>query len=178
MKAVRKLAEEDPDTRRSKWQRACYQVLRPAHADGALRHLRRRLDRWDVKILQGRRVGRAVLALRALSTQVPPRVLAAVLRAQCNGLVTGRRFQQNTACCFGCSVGDGVEHYAVCPVVRSFSRNKLDPLAGLHDLLLLSMQPVSVPPRPRGVCACARCQCCTPPALLRRKSGRGFAARA
>ena len=79
LEAVRKLAGEDPDTRRSKWQRACYQVLRPAHADGALRHLRRRLDRWDVEILQGRRVGRAVLALRALSTQVPPRVLGAVL---------------------------------------------------------------------------------------------------
>ena len=49
--------------------------------------------------------------------------------------------------CFRCSVGDGVEHYAVCPIVRNFFRNKLDPLAGLHDLLLLSRQPVSVQAR-------------------------------
>ena len=61
-------------------QHACYVVLRPPHAEQALRHLRRRLDRWTIDILSGRRVGRATCLLKGLAKVVPPRVSAAVLR--------------------------------------------------------------------------------------------------
>ena len=82
------------DVLRSQWQRACYRLLRPSEAHIALIHLRRRLDRWNLTLLPGRRVSRAVLLLRGLGAAAPPRVGAAVLRTFCNGWITGRRMQR------------------------------------------------------------------------------------
>ena len=68
------------------------------------------------------RVDRAVAMLRGLSTEVAPRVQAAVIRTHWNGWTTARRFQQRRGCIFGCTNGeDSIEHYACCRVVSEFS---------------------------------------------------------
>ena len=132
-------------SRRVNWQRACYAVLRPPHADCALRHLRRRLDRWQLDLPPGRRVGRAVLLLQGLAGHVPPRVIAAILRTLCNGVITARRFQQKGACRFGCGGEDSLEHYAGCQHVRDFYRAALGlHLTGLASFLLLLPAPPGV----------------------------------
>eukprot|EP00959_Pyramimonas_sp_CCMP1952_P054540 1140117-Pyramimonas_sp.AAC.1 len=60
-----------------------------------------------------------------LRTATPPCVRAALLRTWFNGWCTGRRFQQQRACIFGCALDDSIEHYARCPVVRDFARRRL-----------------------------------------------------
>ena len=109
------------DVLRSQWQRACYRLLRPSEAHIALIHLRRRLDRWNLTLLPGRRVSRAVLLLRGLGAAAPPRVGAAVLRTFCNDWITGRLMQRASSCILGCSVGgDSIEHYAYCKGFAAF----------------------------------------------------------
>ena len=135
---ARALAGTDPAARKTQWQRACVVVLRPPHIEQALRHLRRRLDRWEVEALPGHRVGRVVQLLQSLSRLVQPRVVAAVLRLLCNGVVTARRFQGRGRCRFGCPEPDSVEHYAGCPHVVFFYRARLGlALGSLARFLLL-----------------------------------------
>ena len=106
---------------RKQWQKACYNVIRPPPAPGAVRRLRRRLDRWALQILPGRRVDRAVRLLRGLAVEAPPRVWAAVLRTLCNGWVTARRFQTTGNCVLGCeNCNDSIEHYAYCGILPHF----------------------------------------------------------
>jgi hypothetical protein len=136
------LAEAELQDRcRRRWQGTLRDFLRPAADEHALRFLRRRLDRWGVRVLPGHRVQRALNVFKLLAGKVPARVLAALLRALCNGWCTARRFQRTASCMFGCSGLDSIEHYARCPAVDWFARARLalprqgDPLA---EFLMLS----------------------------------------
>lgn len=85
-------------------------------------------------------VGRAMAVARRLSTLVPPKIRAALLRDWLTGWCTGRRFQQPCPCIFGCPGEDAIEHYAVCSVVQQFARHTLALHAGtdgLADFLVL-----------------------------------------
>ena len=68
------------DVQRRQWQRTCYHMLQKPQLYGAMLHFRRRLDRWKLELLPGRRVDRAVRVLQGLGASAPPRVGAAVLR--------------------------------------------------------------------------------------------------
>ena len=105
-----------PEQRRDGWQARAIERIAPSMQTAAHQHLRRRLDRWNIPTLEGHRCNRAMASLETLSKQVPPRVLAVVIRALCNGWITGRRFQHSGHCVFACSHGeDSIEHYALCP---------------------------------------------------------------
>ena len=104
--------------KRSGWQANYSSLLKPLCPQFALMHLRRRLDYWNVRTLQGHRSRRALNMLKTLSEKLPPRVWHAYFRLLCNGWVTGRRFQRSCDCSFGCRHGeDSIQHFASCPVV-------------------------------------------------------------
>ena len=91
-------------------------------------HCRRRLERFVIPaVLPGRRVQRWLGHCRTISARLPPRVLAATLRAAFNGFNTERRHQRRAPCAFGCSGHgeDSVEHYAACPVIHDWAARKL-----------------------------------------------------
>mgnify|MGYP002811724459 CR=1 FL=1 len=53
--------------------------------------------------------------LAGLGRQVPPRVVAGMLRTLTNSGITGRRMQQRAVTCMmGCDAPDAIEHYACC----------------------------------------------------------------
>ena len=105
---------------RRRWQKTCRTLVQTSTQATLHIFMRRRLARYDM-LLYGRvRAERAMLVLPALSSYLPARARAAVLRAWWNGWVTRRRFQQQGWCIFGCRCEDSIEHYARCPVVREF----------------------------------------------------------
>jgi hypothetical protein len=64
-----------------------------------------------------------VTNLNAISSVLPPCVLASVLRTVCNAWTTSRRFRdEHPHCRLGCQAvgGDDVRHYAFCPVFLHF----------------------------------------------------------
>ena len=102
------------------WQARAVKFISPTPQGPAVLHLRRRLGRWMIPTLPGHRCGRALRALEVLLSQVPPRIIAAVILCLCNRWITGRRFQQGGRCILGCSPGeDSIEHYAYCPYFHS-----------------------------------------------------------
>ena len=108
--------EELPEQCRDEWQAQAFERISLFMQTAAHQHLRRRLDRWNIPTLEGHRCNRAMASLETLIKQVPPRVLAVVIRALCNGWITGRCFQHSGHCVFACSHGgDSIEHYALCP---------------------------------------------------------------
>ena len=76
---------------RHRWQGRVARLFASAPSGSAHLHLRRRLDRWSMITLPGRRVGRAVRVLKVMSQTTSPRVQAAYLRFLCNGVCTKRR---------------------------------------------------------------------------------------
>ena len=112
---------------RRQWQRACCELLQPAraHADAVFRHLRRRLERWQIQILPGRRLEHARRAMDEICGACQPRVCAALVRAWCNGWVTSRRMQRVGGCIFDCGGQDSLEHYAHCAIFRSFLTGRM-----------------------------------------------------
>jgi len=100
---------------RAGWQARAYALHRGDCPTPLLRHARRRLDRWRVAALPGHRTARLLQGLAEIKSLVPPRALAAKIRAAFNGWPTTWRFQQNGRCCLNCGVGqDSIEHYSVC----------------------------------------------------------------
>ena len=98
-----------------------YRALR-THPDRRLQvetRFRQKLARWKAASPIGIVSRRMPAIFARLGKLVPPRVTAAVFRAQWNGWCTARRFQQEGACCFGCShtARDCIEHYAHCRFV-------------------------------------------------------------
>ena len=101
---------------REGWQQLVTIACRSSTRILAYRHLRRLLDRWNVHVLPGRRVARAIRHLRLLGCHCSPRVQAAYLRTIFNGWCTRRRFQGGGCCRLGCgSSEDSIEHMAHCP---------------------------------------------------------------
>ena len=97
------------------WQGRVAKLFRSVPIGGSALHLRRRLDRWPLLTLPGRRVGKVRRVLNVLSRLTTPRVQAAYLRMVCNGWCTKRRFQHGGFCLFGCGAGeDSLEHMATC----------------------------------------------------------------
>ena len=128
---------------RGRWQKQAGLLLRPPEPLALDRHLRRRLDRWDVPVLQGHRVPRLQRVLRRLGPLVPPCVWASALKALMDGWTSADPSRRAPHCCFGCvSSQDTIQHYARCPVVARLAqaRLRLDPVAftgRLEDFLLL-----------------------------------------
>jgi len=90
-------------------------------------HLRRKLDRWVLQTLPGRRLPRVERTLDAISSLVNPRVLSSYIRLLCNGWMTNRRFQGRGFCSFRCGVQeDSIEHFSKCRMVKSYFRRSLD----------------------------------------------------
>ena len=105
-------------------QAAIAKQIRVSHERAALVHIRRRLDRWQVPMLPGRRVDAWLRLAGNLSTLVAPRVLAARARTAFNGWATSRRFQGNGRCCLDCGGADSIEHYSRCPCFHRLSRQR------------------------------------------------------
>lgn len=88
---------------RTGWQGRLTKLLRANQDEhAASTHLRRRLDRWELPLLPGHRLPRAIALLAHLARVAPPRVWAAQFRLLCNGWCTARRFQQCLGCRLGC----------------------------------------------------------------------------
>ena len=115
----------DPDGTKRRWQRTCYDIAFAPPLEAIDRFLRRRMERWNVNLFPRIRVLRIRSILVRLAPLVPPRVRAAALRTALNGWCTSRRFQRAGRCFLGCGGQDIVEHYAACPEVLEFSRQKL-----------------------------------------------------
>ena len=117
-----------PEAFRRGWQARAYRALRQAGSSGALHmHARRKLDRWHIDVLPGRRVDRWIAGITAVKDLVPPRVLAAGIRAAFNGWPTSRRFQSAGCCVLNCGTGaDSIEHYAYCRVYHDLAARLLD----------------------------------------------------
>jgi len=129
------------------WQRRCGEVLRRQDVLGLHRHLRARLDRLNLQVLPGLRIGRMEHALRTIGPIVPPCVWAATLKAVLGGWTTADSRGRPSRCLFGCLRGqDSIPHYAFCPCVARLasSRLRLQPApatARLDDFLLLHGRP-------------------------------------
>ena len=81
--------------------------------------LRKRWRRWFAGAQLEDSVKRAAI-VRSLLEGMPPFCLSAMLCTWLNGWVTDRRFQRdNSACVFGCSEEDSLEHYACCDILWS-----------------------------------------------------------
>ena len=68
-------------------------------------------------------VSNFVTNLNAISSVLPPCVLASVLRTVCNAWTTSRRFRdEHPHCRLGCQAvgGDDIRHYPFCPVFLQF----------------------------------------------------------
>jgi len=125
-------------TPREHWQKRSSQLLRQPDPAGIEIHLRRRLDRWEMQLPQGRRVDRARTSLRRLGPLVPPCVWAAVLKAIMDGWTMMHPDRRRTHCCFGCQMGqDTIQHYARCTRVADMAhrRLRLAPAPGTDRLL-------------------------------------------
>lgn len=108
--------------------------------------IRHKMQRWKIQDLPPRVLtDRVTTLLSTLSTILPPKVTAAVLRTLFNGWTTARRSQRIGCCVFGCSptAHDSLEHYATCPTVHTFGRKWLglphhdDPLQRRYDFITL-----------------------------------------
>jgi hypothetical protein len=103
-------------------QSALYKALRPKEVPADFHTLlRKRLERWSVRGLLcipiGRAVRRAEQIIQLIKGQVPPCVVAALVRTWFNGWCTSRRFQQGRGRCLlsdECTGDDSIEHYARC----------------------------------------------------------------
>ena len=128
-----------------------------AHAQ---RHLRRRLDRWNIVTLPGLRPARAVRHLQQLVLNGHPRVAAAYLRTICNGWCTSHRFQGAGPCRFACGRGrDKLEHFAFCATEKAlFSEFRIPPSASGLELDIFW--------------GCRNCRCRWAPPRLSCASGR------
>ena len=108
------------------WLTQAYNIPRTNVAIDALAHARRRLDRWEVKILPGLRLNKWLAQLEMLPSWTPPKVRACLIRVAFNGWVTKGRMQQEGQCILGCRTAkDKIEHYAHCPIFHSLCRRFL-----------------------------------------------------
>ena len=125
------------------WQARALTATQPSFVAASLTAMRRSLDKWQIPALPGHRCLRLQRSLQVIATLMPPRVLAAVLRANLNGWMTARRFQQQGRCLLGCQrLEDSVTHYGRCACYHSLCGRFLDlarPPAGheLEEFLLL-----------------------------------------
>ena len=144
------------EARREGWPARALGVAPPPRAAAAERALRRKLEKWRLDVPPGRRCQRLWRSLGAIKTLMPPRVLAATLRANLNGWVTSRRFQKTGRCILGCpTADDSIQHYCHCHIFHDLCRRHLslerpEHAAALADFLLLSPSSrvlrVGVPP--------------------------------
>ncbi len=119
-------AQDPALNKRQGWQSRMATLFPSAPRESAQLHLRRRLDRWNMRTLPGVRVGRAIRAMEITARQTTPRVSAALLRLLCNGWCTSRRFQGNGHCRFECGASeDSIEHMSRCRCVRELFTRQL-----------------------------------------------------
>ena len=95
-------------------------------------YLRCKLQRWKIDVPEGILTRRALRYLNNACQLAPNRVAVVFLRTLLNGWCTARRFQQpGSSCLFDCCMThsdlreDSIEHYAHCPFVIAFARDKL-----------------------------------------------------
>ena len=95
-------------------------------------YLRGKLQRWKIDVPEGILTRRALRYLNKACQLAPNRVAVVFLRTLFNGWCTARRFQQSgSSCLFDCCMThsdlreDSIEHYAHCPFVIAFARDKL-----------------------------------------------------
>ena len=119
---------------RANWQKTAKRELRNKGEDALAIFTRRRLDRWQIPLLNGWRTRKAFGVAHRLHGMVPPRIMAAIVRTWYNGWCTGRRFQQSGTCIFGCQYEDSIEHYSRCPIVMNFGHRYLNLERGGHNL--------------------------------------------
>ncbi|CAK0876187.1 unnamed protein product, partial [Prorocentrum cordatum] len=127
------------------WQGQMTKLLAVGCRGEAMRHFRRRLDRWRLDVLPGRRMGRALRVLDVLARRSVPRIQAAFIRTVTNGWCTRHRFQQRGHCPFRCGAErDSIEHLACCSAVRALLSTHLHGGSSrspqtLDDFLCLSL---------------------------------------
>ncbi|CAK0798042.1 unnamed protein product [Prorocentrum cordatum] len=101
-------------------------ALRIQDTPGLRRHLRRRLERWNLQIVPGHRPQRMEAALSCIGAPVPPCVWAASLKALLGGWTTAASGGRPSQCLFGCQSGqDVIAHHAHCPCVAQLARARL-----------------------------------------------------
>ncbi|CAK0848012.1 unnamed protein product [Prorocentrum cordatum] len=100
---------------RKNWQRECAKIVRVLAVDGVIRHLRRQPGRFELAIVQGHRVSRAISLLQRLSAIVPPRVWHASFRTLLDGWATAERMGGCATCISGCAARDGLRHFCFVP---------------------------------------------------------------
>ena len=101
-------------------------MLRPSATEAVCRHIRRRLDRWEIPVPPGRRARRLETALQRLGRLVPPCVWSAVLKTALDGWTCADANLRAPRCCFGCKMAcDSLRHYANCPVIARLARTRL-----------------------------------------------------
>ena len=138
------------------WQARAAQIIMSASKPSSMLHVRKRLDRWRLTILPGRRPSRWLRFLELSSKFLPPRVQACQLRSAWNGWTTCRRFQRAGGCLFHCSHGeDSIEHYAFCSAFHGLCKKALGlgrPPAShcLEDFLGVQPYVLSLPEHARG----------------------------
>jgi hypothetical protein len=116
-------------------QRDSFRMLRatPGHREDLEPLIRNRLWRWTRRKLLRDPIGhlarRAVRVYADIQGEVPPCVVAALIRTHFNGWCTARRFQEPARgkCSLSedCSGEDSIEHYACCQCTRDFARRRL-----------------------------------------------------
>ena len=136
---------------RDGWQARAIKLLSARNPLEVQRHVRRRLDRWNIQVLPGRRVARWLESMKAVSTLLPPRVQACQFRTAFDGWVTGQGQQRRGTCVLGCpGCHDALDHYAMCPRFHDLCRRWLGlgrpPVDQcLADFLGIATSPASVP---------------------------------
>ena len=87
---------------RKGWQAKAYVAFGRCRQGYFCRSARRRLERWSIAVPPGRQVERFINGAAAWRSSLPPRVLAAGLRAAFTAAPTCRRFQAVGKCVLNC----------------------------------------------------------------------------
>ena len=108
------------------WQAVARSIIRQPSLCAATAHLRRRLDKFQLRTLPGHRVARAIDVCKRLNRLCAPRVCAAYIRTICDGWTTQARFQRRAPCPFGCRYGrDSLHHIIQCPKLQTWCTKHL-----------------------------------------------------
>ena len=120
------LLHDTSEEARQGWQARASRLVRQRCQLSPMMHVRRKLDRWQVRTLPGHRANHWVKVLCSTTKLLPPRVKACQLRTAMNGWFTGRRFQQTGGCLFACRDSeDSIEHYAHCKAFHQLCKQWL-----------------------------------------------------
>ena len=106
-------------------------------ADGWHYKMERSLSKWQLPTYARTQTDRAFRLLKRISGMVPPRVVAALLRAWWDGWTTSARMHEpsGVACCPWCHMaeGDRVQHFGRCMELQKWRSSKLR-LPWMHEV--------------------------------------------